>query len=90
MWSLLAERNKQQRSFKVTKTRCLTDDIKCRRMRWLGHVFRMEPDRTAKISPKVDSSWKEKTWETKNNLASHNNNRTRRKPSHLRRSAKQG
>ena len=36
--------------FKVTKTRCLTDDIKCRRMRWLGHVFRMEPDRTAKIA----------------------------------------
>ena len=36
--------------FEVTKTRCLTDDIKCRRMRWLGHVFRMEPDRTAKIA----------------------------------------
>ena len=36
--------------FKVTKTRCLTDDIKCRCMRWLGHVFRMEPDRTAKIA----------------------------------------
>ena len=36
--------------FKVMKTRCLTDDIKCRRMRWLGHVFRMEPDCTAKIA----------------------------------------
>ena len=38
--------------FKVTKTRCLTDNIKCRRMRWLGHVFRMERDRTAKIAPR--------------------------------------
>ena len=36
--------------YKTTKTRCLTDEIKCRRMRWLGHVLRMEPDRTAKIA----------------------------------------
>lgn len=36
--------------FKVTKTRCLTDDIKCRRMRWLGHVLRMEPKRIAKVA----------------------------------------
>ena len=36
--------------YKTTKTRCLTDEIKCRRMRWLGYVLRMEPDRTAKIA----------------------------------------
>ena len=46
--------------FKVTKARCLTDDIKCRRMRWLGHVFRMEPDRTAKIALRWSHSGKRK------------------------------
>ena len=62
--NILAEQNLEQRSLQEKE-----DKQRCRRLRWLGHVFRMNPSRYPKGIVALDTTQKENAWEAQNHLA---------------------
>ena len=53
--------------YKKTGSRSITKEITHRRLRWLGHVLRMEQDHKGGLE--MDTTRQKKTWEAQNHLA---------------------